>query len=197
MSYVSQTPNLGLPQWILSEPPQMSDFNGAFSSIDQFAGEKGQPNGLATLDAEGNLVQSHAAGYKLSVAQGGTGAGDPVNARSNLGMGKLLWSGSWGPSSGSISVPEIGNYIVVMMVLSDGGTATSHRILAAVDDIRLRGLSYTDGENSSNQYIIGFECDRSGTTLSNGRGLGINHNIGSNHGSGSTEYGVAAIYGIC
>lgn len=52
--------------------------------------EKGQPNGLATLDAEGNLVQSHAAGFKLSVAQGGTGASDPVNARSNLGMGELL-----------------------------------------------------------------------------------------------------------
>lgn len=55
MSYVSQTPNLGLPQWILSEPPQMSDFNGAFSSIDQFAGEKGQPNGIATLTQRGTL----------------------------------------------------------------------------------------------------------------------------------------------
>lgn len=159
--------------------------------------EKGQPNGIATLDAEGNLVQSHAAGYKLSVAQGGTGAGDPVNARSNLGMGKLLWSGSWGPSSGSISVPEIGNYIVVMLILSDNGVASSHRVLAAVDTIRLRGLSYTDGSSSTNQYIIGFECDRSGTTLSNGRGLGFNHNVGSNHGSGSTEYGVASIYGVC
>ena len=37
MSYNSQTPNLGLPQWILSDPPQMSDFNGAFSKIDEFA----------------------------------------------------------------------------------------------------------------------------------------------------------------
>ena len=45
MSYASQTPNLGLPQWILSEPPQMTDFNTAFSNIDQFAGEKAQPGG--------------------------------------------------------------------------------------------------------------------------------------------------------
>ena len=37
MSYNSQTPNLGLPQWILSDPPQMSDFNSAFSNIDEFA----------------------------------------------------------------------------------------------------------------------------------------------------------------
>lgn len=37
MSYNSQTPNLGLPQWILSDPPQMSDFNGAFSKVDEFA----------------------------------------------------------------------------------------------------------------------------------------------------------------
>ena len=68
----------------LSQMPSASDV-GAVP-----AAEKGQPNGLATLDAEGNLVQSHAAGFKLSVAQGDTGAGDPVNARSNLGMGDLL-----------------------------------------------------------------------------------------------------------
>ena len=34
MSYNSSTENLGLPQWILSDPPQMSDFNSAFSAID-------------------------------------------------------------------------------------------------------------------------------------------------------------------
>lgn len=68
----------------LVQMPDASDV-GAVPTV-----EKGQPNGLATLDAEGNLMQSHAAGYKLSVAQGGTGASDPVNARSNLGMGELL-----------------------------------------------------------------------------------------------------------
>lgn len=40
MSYQSTTPNLGLPQWVLSDGPQMSDFNGAFQDIDNFAGEK-------------------------------------------------------------------------------------------------------------------------------------------------------------
>ena len=38
MSYNSTTPTFWLPQWILSDPPQMSDFNNAFSEIDDFAG---------------------------------------------------------------------------------------------------------------------------------------------------------------
>lgn len=37
MSYVQKTPNFQLPQWVLSEPPQMDDFNTAFSNIDQKA----------------------------------------------------------------------------------------------------------------------------------------------------------------
>lgn len=57
MSYQSTTPNLGLPQWVLSDGPQMSDFNGAFQDIDNFAGEKGAANGIATLDVNGKLVQ--------------------------------------------------------------------------------------------------------------------------------------------
>lgn len=57
MSYQSTTPNLGLPQWVLSDGPQMSDFNGAFQDIDNFAGEKGAANGIATLDVNGKLIQ--------------------------------------------------------------------------------------------------------------------------------------------
>ena len=82
--------------------------------------EKGQPNGLATLDAEGNLVQSHAEGYKLSVAQGGTGASDPINARSNLGVGKSLWSGNW--SSGSITAEGLDAYSIYKIAFSEVGT---------------------------------------------------------------------------
>ena len=37
MSYVQKTANFQLPQWELSEPPQMNDFNTAFSNIDQKA----------------------------------------------------------------------------------------------------------------------------------------------------------------
>lgn len=37
MSYNSTTPHLQLPQWILSDPPQMADFNIAFGRIDDIA----------------------------------------------------------------------------------------------------------------------------------------------------------------
>ena len=37
MSYVQKTTNFQLPQWELSEPPQMTDFNTAFSNIDEKA----------------------------------------------------------------------------------------------------------------------------------------------------------------
>lgn len=48
MSYSGTTPNLGLPQWVLSDPPQMNDFNTAFSNISEFAGQvntSGQTSG--------------------------------------------------------------------------------------------------------------------------------------------------------
>ena len=34
MSYESETPNLGLPQWEYTDKPQMADFNAAFAAID-------------------------------------------------------------------------------------------------------------------------------------------------------------------
>lgn len=51
MGYNSTTPNLGLPQWILSNPPQMSDFNTAFSKIDEFAGpiKQAQNNTISAI----------------------------------------------------------------------------------------------------------------------------------------------------
>ena len=55
MSSNSKTPNLGLPQWVLSDPPQMTDFNNAFLSIDNFAGTKGKANGVATLDSHSKI----------------------------------------------------------------------------------------------------------------------------------------------
>lgn len=37
MSYSGTTENLNLPQWILSDPPQMADFNSALLRIDQYS----------------------------------------------------------------------------------------------------------------------------------------------------------------
>ena len=112
----------------LAQMPDASDV-GAVPTA-----EKGQPNGLATLDAEGNLVQSHAAGYKLSVAQGGTGASDPVNARSNLGVGKVLWSGNW--SSGSITAEGLDAYSIYKIAFSEVGTCA----IVSKNGSSIRGL---------------------------------------------------------
>ena len=40
MSYETTTPNIGLPQWIYADKPQMTDFNTAFSNIDTAVGNK-------------------------------------------------------------------------------------------------------------------------------------------------------------
>lgn len=61
MSYQSTTPKFDLPQWVYTDPPQMNDFNTAFSNIDS----KAQPqtaarNNMVKADASGELV---AAGF--------------------------------------------------------------------------------------------------------------------------------------
>ena len=93
MSYQSTTPNLGLPQWVLSDGPQMSDFNGAFQDIDNFAGEKGAANGIATLDASGKVVQNPAsAGVANGLAT--------LNEHTQLPLSQLPFAyevGTWTP----------------------------------------------------------------------------------------------------
>ena len=49
MSYNSTTPNFDLPQWILSDPPLMTDFNTAFSNIDSKATPKSESISTGTL----------------------------------------------------------------------------------------------------------------------------------------------------
>lgn len=212
--------------------------------------EKGQPNGLATLDGTGKLTYSQLPVFQstikvyrqnsggktynadfavgaldpdmcayvglispegeainslqlwedrttmtipLAVSSGGTGANTAAGARSNLGMGKLLWSGNWAVGAGPITVSGLSNYTVVQINTSGG-----YYMVCPVTSNFIRGLSCTDSDASNNNlYIVGFECNRSGDTLSNGRAVGFSHIPGGNHKSNATEFGVTAIYGIC
>ena len=114
-------------------------------------------------------------------------------ARINLGMGKLLWSGSWAVGAGPITVSGLSNYTVVQINTSGG-----YYMVCPVTSQFIRGLSCTDSDASTNNlYIVGFECNRSGDTLSNGRAVGFSHIPGGNHKSNAGEFGVTAIYGIC
>ena len=80
------------------------------------------------------FVQSHAEGYKLSVAQGGTGASDPVNARPIWERGNPLWSGNW--SSGSITAEELDAYSVYKIAFSEVGTCA----IVSKNGSSIRGL---------------------------------------------------------
>ncbi len=129
----------------------------------------------------------------LAVTGGGTGANTAAGARTNLGMGKLLWSGNWAPGSGPITVPEIGNYTAVIV-----GTSNGYRTVCSVSASKIRGLSCTDNDGSNNNlWIIGFECDRSGSTLSDGRAVGFSHLPEGNHSSTSGAVGIINIIGLC
>lgn len=98
MGYNSTTPNLGLPQWILSNPPQMSDFNTAFSKIDEFAGPNGTEGGVARL-AGNNAVP---------ITQGGTGATTISDARQNLNL-----------EYGQSDTCDFGGYFIVGLVTTN------------------------------------------------------------------------------
>ena len=130
----------------------------------------------------------------LAVTGGGTGANTAAGARTNLGMGKLLWSGSWAVGAGPITVTGLSSYSVVLVYLSGSG----YILPCTVSSQRVRGMTCTDNDASNNNlYIVGFEADRSGDTLSNGRAVGFSHIPGGNHNSNVAEFGVTAIYGIC
>lgn len=170
------------PEGKLAQMPDASDV-GAVSST-----EKGQPNGLATLDAEGNLVQSHAAGYKLSVAQGGTGASDPVNARTNLGLMKKLWSGNW--TSGNITAEGFQDYTLFFLHPYGG----AHSIIAMKVGNTLRGIGGQAGDG--NQTVLVLQATCSENTLSGLKCFWMNHAVSGNHGA-KTDVGIADIYGVC
>ena len=164
MSYNSQTPNLGLPQWILSDPPQMSDFNAAFSDIDNFAGRT------------------------TPVSKGGTGATTAEGARTNIGIGTQLWSGSW--STGQITVPNLTNYTMFYLDVSNSNTL----VPAFRERSSLRGSS---GYFSSNDYghLALFDASVSGNTLTYGHLIDISISRAGNMGF-SDDLEVVAIYGI-
>lgn len=166
----------------LAQMPDASDV-GAVPTV-----EKGQPNGIATLDAEGNLVQSHAAGFKLSVAQGGTGASDPVNARTNLGLMKKLWRGNW--TSGNITAEGFQDYTLFFLHPYGG----AHSIIAMKVGNTLRGIGGQAGDG--NQTILTLQATCNGNTLSGLKCFWMNHAVSGDHGA-KTDVGIADIYGVC
>lgn len=126
MSSNSKTPNLGLPQWVLSDPPQMTDFNNAFLSIDNFAGTKGKANGVATLDSGAKVpVPQIPAANSLQVLNLG-----PIPTSDRLQTGQDLndyitpgsyWCIGTAIAESLINCPYRGRFKLVVDEASSGG----------------------------------------------------------------------------
>lgn len=126
MSSNSKTPNLGLPQWVLSDPPQMTDFNNAFLSIDNFAGTKGKANGVATLDSGAKVpVPQIPAANSLQVLNLG-----PIPTSDRLQTGQDLnnyitpgsyWCTTKEIAGSLLNCPYYGRFKLVVDKVSSGG----------------------------------------------------------------------------
>ena len=156
MSYNSQTPNLGLPQWILSDPPQMSDFNTAFSRIDDFA----EP-----------LVKSQKG--EISVSAAAQAAGLCFNKGATFDIGRYIASGYVTTGGTTFQCTIILPFIV--------SSSVSNVTLNGNLRIRQAG-NYLAGSGSSGANLSGLEIT---TTINGGYAItfittSISGNINNN-----------------
>lgn len=103
------------------------------------------------------------AAHTQAISQGGTGATSVASARTNLGFGKVLWTGTW--SSGSISVSELTSYRLLGFDIS----GASILILGARDReasssaIRAGGVVHSGGNAQADAFMLA--ASYSGNTL--------------------------------
>lgn len=166
--------------------------NYGCSVADNVAGIKNKPSGLAnqfllfvhTVGSEvlqevidavdgsrwcragaGAWVQTYDSSSIVPVANGGTGATSAVPARTNLGIFKTLWTGSF--KSGSIIVPGLSDYNVIGVYFSAGSTDSGGELLAIMSR-SYDGTKFLGGMVSSSQTdvrLVSGQYGVSGNTL--------------------------------
>lgn len=101
----------------------------------------------------------------LPLARGGTGSTSASGARTNIGLGKTLWTGSF--KSGSINVPGLSDYDIIGVYFSAGGTDSGGEVLAFMSR-SYDGTKFLGGMVSSSQTdvrLVSGQYKVSGNTL--------------------------------
>lgn len=101
----------------------------------------------------------------LPLASGGTGSTSASGVRTNIGLGKTLWTGSF--KSGSIIVPGLSDYDIVGVYFSAGSTDSGGEVLAIMSR-SYDGRRFLGGMVSSSQTdmrLVSGQFNVSGNTL--------------------------------
>lgn len=121
---------------------------GANGSLSQYNFGNGSGGGLANISVRSLLVNQ------------------PAETRTNLGFGKVIWTGTW--SSGSISVSELTSYRLLGFDIS----GSSILILGARDkdssssDIRAFGVVHSGGNAQADAFMLAASYSGSTLTMS-------------------------------
>lgn len=145
MSYQASTPNFQLPQWVYSEPPQMNDFNTAFSHIDEMAFPRagGTMSGAIQFEGGGS-IQSADSLLKLSNG-GNILAVGPDGVTSNGKTIPAVESVSWTPraelgngtpvdkTQSRGTAYKIGNLVLISLSITFAGPYSGDQVLYLTD----------------------------------------------------------------
>ena len=111
-----------------------------------------------------------------------------LQARTNLGLMKKLWSGNW--TTGNITAEEFQDYTLFFLHPYGG----AHSIIAMKVGDTLRGIGGQAGDG--NQTVLVLQATCSENTLSELKCFWMNHAVSGDHGA-KTDVGIADIYGVC
>ena len=109
----------------------------------------------------------------LPVANGGTGATTPTGIKSSIGVGSLLWNGTW--TSGTCTIPNTNDYYIFMVDFVDHATP----VLAVRQGDYIRGIGgYSTGSTIETYQ---FTATRSGDLWTLLYADRLTHTPSSNH----------------
>lgn len=153
----------GLPQYACGQYTSLGSNIYTFGTSSYVFYFGAAVNGMSWDSITGKPSTFTPAAHTQAISQGGTGATSAASARTNLGFGKVIWTGTW--SSGSISVSELTSYRLLGFDIS----GSSILILGARDkdssssDIRAFGVVHSGGNAQADAFMLA--ASYSGNTL--------------------------------